>query len=115
MSTADNTLNAGKVEWGPRRIDFGEVPQGIPAVREIHIKNVSNEVLTLADVRSGCHCTSVEWTRTPIPPGESGVVTATFDAEAEGDFYKIITVATNFDPKQPLAYTLIGTVKAKKP
>jgi hypothetical protein len=115
MSAADNTLNAGKVDWGQRRVELGEIPQGIPAIREFKIKNISKEPLVFADVRSGCHCTTVEWTTTPIPPGETGVVKATFDAVNEGDFYKIITVSTNFDPKQPMALTMVGTVKPKKP
>jgi hypothetical protein len=113
MNTTDESLNAGKVEFVQRQINTGEIPQGVPAVREFQIKNISKDVLILTDVRSGCHCVSVDWTKSPIPPGETGVVKATFDAVQEGGFYKIMTVKTNFDSKQPVAITLIGTVKPK--
>jgi hypothetical protein len=113
MVAQDPTLNAGKISWLERRIDLGEIPQGVPIVREYHLKNISKDTLLLQTVKSGCHCTTVKWKEAPIAPGESATIQATFDAEKEGPFYKIITVTTNFDPNTPVAFTLIGTVLPK--
>jgi hypothetical protein len=113
MVAADPTLNANKVSWLERRIDLGEIPQGVAVMREYHLKNISKDTLLLQTVKSGCHCTTVKWKEAPIAPGESATIQATFDAEKEGPFYKIITVTTNFDPNTPVAFTLTGTVLPK--
>jgi hypothetical protein len=110
MNNTDISLNAGKVLWQQRKIDMGEIKFGIPASCNFDVQNISSDTLILQNVRVGCHCTTVEWTKTPIAPGESGTIKATYDALKEGPYYKIITVATNFDPKQPVALTLVGTV-----
>lgn len=110
MNNTDISLNAGKVVWQQRKIDMGEIKFGVPAICNFDVQNISTDTLIIQNVRVGCHCTSVDWTKTPIAPGESGVIKATYDAQKEGPYYKIITVATNFDPKQPVALTLVGTV-----
>jgi hypothetical protein len=48
-----------------------------------------------------------------VAPGDSTTIKATFDASKEGPFYKIITVTTSFDPENPVALTLVGTVLPK--
>jgi hypothetical protein len=111
LKAEDNSQNAGKVEWTKRQVDAGKVPFGVPVTGEFEVKNISTENLIILDVRSGCHCTSVEWAREPIPPGQTGVITAIYDAQKEGDFYRIITVITNFDPAQSVPMALVGKVE----
>ena len=113
MNATDPTKNAGNVEWRARRIDLGEVAFEVPVVREYVVKNISKEPLTLLTVKSGCHCTTVNWNQNPVAPGDSTTIKATFDASKEGPFYKIITVTTSFDPENPVALTLVGTVLPK--
>lgn len=110
LKSVDDTQNAGKVEWMNRSENFGKVPFGTPVTREFAVKNVSRENLLILQVRSTCHCVSVEWSREPVRPGETGVIKATYDAQREGDFYKIISVNTNFDPNQGVPFALTGKV-----
>lgn len=114
MSTTDFTENAGKVEWLPRKLDMGNIPFGQVTTREFVVKNISNDILVLTDVRSSCHCASVTWTQDAIPPGASAIIKASYDASEAGDFYKIITVKTNFDPKQTVALIVSGKVLEKQ-
>ena len=114
LKAEDSSQNAGKVEWMIRQVDMGSVPFGVPATAEFQIKNVSTENLMILDVRSGCHCTSVEWLREPIAPGKSTTVRATYDAQKEGDFYRIITVSTNFDPAQAVPLAIVGKVQKRE-
>lgn len=110
LKAVDDTQNAGKVEWINRSENFGKVPFGTPVTREFTVKNISRENLLLLQVRSTCHCVMVEWSREAVRPGETGVIKATYDAQREGDFYKIITVNTNFDPNQSVPFALTGKV-----
>lgn len=111
VSTDDSSQNAGKVEWSPRMIEVDSVVAfGVPVTREFIVKNWSKEDLVFTKVRTGCSCTMVDYTQTPIPPNKGGIVRVTYDAQKEGDFYRVITVTTNFDPAQPVALILKGKV-----
>jgi len=112
VNTDDTSQNAGKVEWSPRMIELDStVAYGVPVTRDFIVKNWSKEDLIITKVRTGCVCTTVDYTQTPIPPNKGGIVRITYDAQKEGDFYRVITVTTNFDPAQPVALILKGTVE----
>ncbi|MCS7037158.1 MAG: DUF1573 domain-containing protein [Saprospiraceae bacterium] len=114
MEIGDPTLNAGKVKWIPMQIETGEVPFGIPVERTIEAKNISQEDLVLIEVSSGCHCAVTEWTKEPIPPGQSGFIRVVYDAQREGEFYKVIAIRTNFDPDTQLGLGMVGRVLPRK-
>ena len=105
-------MNAGKVAWGGQQINTGKVPFGQPVVREFEVKNVSSENLMILQVKSGCYCTVPEWSKEPVAPGQSTKIKVTYDGQREGDFYRIVTVLTNFDTNQSVPLALIGKVGA---
>ena len=110
LKAVDDTQNVGKVEWLNRSAGTGKIPFGVPVTREFKFKNISRENLMLLQVRTTCHCVSIEWSREPIAPGETGIIRATYDAQREGEFYKIISVNTNFDPNMGVPFSFSGTV-----
>jgi hypothetical protein len=114
LNIGDPTRNAGKVRWSPMQIEMGDIPFGIPVEGTIEAHNISSEELVLLEVTTGCRCTVTEWTKTPIPPGQSGFIRVVFDAQKEGPFYKIIGIRTNFDPDTQLALSMVGNVLPKK-
>lgn len=113
MRIGDPTKNNGKVEWTPMQIETGDVPYGVPVERSYTVRNIGTEPLILLDVKTGCHCTVADWTKTPIEPGQSGTITVTYDALKEGQFYKVIAVNTNFDPEVGLGLSMVGNVLPK--
>lgn len=113
LKAVDNSLNAGKVEWLDRQITTGNVPFGIPVAREFRVKNISNENLMILQVKSSCHCTTTEWDHNPIEPGKTGIIKVIYDGEKEGDFYRIVSVLTNFDSMQSIPLALVGKVDKK--
>jgi len=115
INTDDYTLNAGKVVWSPRMIEVDTLlPFGIPVTREFVVENRSKEPLLLTKVSTGCNCTTADYTQAPVPPGKGGIIRVTYDAQKAGDFYRVIMVTTNFDPSQPVAIVLKGTIAAMK-
>lgn len=114
MKIGDPTQNSGKVEWKPMQIRTGTIPYGIPHEEKFEVKNVSTDSLVILEVKSGCHCTVVDWSKAPIAPGDSGSIRITYDALKEGEFYKIIAVTTNFDPEHGTGLSMTGTVSPKK-
>ena len=108
----DPTDNKGKVEW-QWRVNVGEVPFDKPVTAEFTVKNVSKEFLVIKEVRAGCHCTVADFPKEPIASGDSVVIKATYDARSEGQFFKILTVSTNFDADHLVTLGMTGTVAAK--
>ena len=95
IRSEDNSLNSGKVQWLPQQISAGDVPFGKPVSFDFEVKNVSSENLMLLQVRSSCFCTSAEFSKQPVAPGQSTIIKVTYDGAREGDFYRIVTVLTN--------------------
>ncbi|MFN0215360.1 MAG: DUF1573 domain-containing protein [Saprospiraceae bacterium] len=113
LKTVDNSLNSGKVEWLDRQTNTGTVPFGQPVTKLFRVKNISSENLIILQVKSTCHCTTTEWDQDPIAPGKTGIIKLTYDALKEGDFYRIVSVITNFDSVQSVPLALTGKVEKK--
>lgn len=75
--------------------EFGAVAWQRPVSATFTLTNKGNKPLVISHVSSSCGCTAVKWTQTPIQPGKSGNVTATFDAAILGHFDKMIGVYCN--------------------
>lgn len=110
LKGVDNSQNAGKVEWIDRQINTGTVPYGEPVTASYSVKNISNENLLILQVKSACHCVVTEWPKNPIEPGRTATINVTYDSKKEGDFYKLVSVVTNFDSMQSVPLALIGKV-----
>ena len=91
--------------------EFGVVLWKHPATATFTIKNDGNKPLVISNVTTSCGCTVADWTKEPIAPGKTGVVTSTFDAKALGHFYKDIGVYCNASAR-PIYLMLRGEVSA---
>lgn len=59
--------------------DFGKVDTRDGAVScTFTVTNISDAPLNIFAVTTTCSCTSAEWTRADIAPGEAGTITVTF-------------------------------------
>ena len=79
-------INLGQIEW--------KHPKTVRYV----ITNTGDKPLVLSEVEPDCECSKVQWTQTPIAPGEKGEVAVTFDAQLLGRFQKSVAVMTNAEP-----------------
>lgn len=79
--------------------NFGQIEWKVPVSVDFTITNSGNEPLVLTNVTASCACAVVDWTKTPIQPGETGTVTATFDAKALGHFHKSVGIYSNASPE----------------
>ena len=86
--------------------NFGQIEWKHPVTADYVISNTGDKPLVLSNVTVSCACTDVEWTKTPIAPGESGMVKVTFDAKALGRFEKSVGIYSNADPN--LVYLKFG-------
>ncbi len=87
--------------------DFGNIKQGVPASHTFTFKNVGNRDIQLVNVAASCGCTTPNWKGGAYKPGESGEITATYNAASEGAFNKTVTVTTS---EGVVLLTISGTV-----
>jgi hypothetical protein len=100
-----------KIKFETTTQDFGQIPEeGGSVTHEFVFTNTGNEPLILADVQASCGCTTPEWSREPVAPGEKGVVKAEYNPRNRpGVFSKSISVAAN-DPQGTHTLYIKGTV-----
>lgn len=92
--------------------DLGTILWKEPATATFTIANRGDKPLIISYAGTDCGCTVAKWTETPIEPGKSGEITATFDAGLLGRFQKSIGIYTNADDA-PYYLTLRGHVVSK--
>lgn len=81
------------VQWETKTKDFNTIKIGTVAEFTFRVKNVSKVPLIIESAAPSCGCTASKYTLTPIKPGESGSVTASYSTEGRpGFFYKSIRV-----------------------
>lgn len=91
--------------------EFGVVLWKNPVTATFTVKNDGDKPLVITNVTTSCGCAVADWTKTPIAPGASGVVTSTFDAKALGHFQKSVGVYCNAADR-PIYLKLRGEVSA---
>src|SRR4030095_13302762 len=75
--------------------DFGKIPQGKPVYYYFEIVNTGSTPLKLDNVQASCGCTTPEWNREAIAAGGSDKIKVGYNAAAEGNFEKSITITYN--------------------
>jgi hypothetical protein len=76
--------------------DFGTIKQGDKVNFTFEFKNEGKVPLVVSDVKPSCGCTTPDWTKTPIAPGESGKIDVEFNSSGKsGIQVKNVTVFAN--------------------
>ncbi len=76
--------------------DFGQIPYGKPVTFDVAIKNISNEPVTVENVKVGCGCTTPKYEQgKTYAPGESFNITLGFSGYADGAFEKYVDIFFN--------------------
>ena len=75
--------------------DYGTIVRGANGDTEFVFVNKGAKPLILNGVSASCGCTSPEWTKSPVLPGEKGSIKVKYDTETLGSFIKSVTVSSN--------------------
>ncbi len=73
-------------------VEMGKIPQGIPAPAVFTVVNTGTKDLIIESASPTCGCTIGDYTKTPIAPGKTGTITATYNAGGLGAFEKHMNV-----------------------
>jgi hypothetical protein len=76
-------------------IELGEVLAGSNCSRTIRIKNSSQEVLWIANVRGSCGLSVPLWPRDYVDPGKEATIQIRYDCSRPGPINRNITIHAN--------------------
>ncbi len=77
-------------------VDIGRIKAGEVVEYKAAIENRGNEPLVITGIETSCGCTSVEYERAPIEPGERGAFSFRFDSSGMwGMQMKLIEIRTS--------------------
>ena len=107
------SLGSAIIEFDQTEYDFGTITEGDVVEGKFLITNKGKVDLIITSVKPSCGCTTPEWTRDPIKPGESGEIKFSFNSRGRvGKQNKSITVKANTE-KVTEIIRIKGTVTAK--
>lgn len=86
-----------QIDFKERRYDFGRININIQyAKHRFTFVNIGDQPLVITNVHTSCGCTTPEWTRDTIKPGDSGFVDTKYETiNRPGSFNKTVTVYSN--------------------
>ena len=86
----------GVFQFEVESFDFGTVEEGDKAEKTFTFKNTGNQPIILSNVRASCGCTTPNWTREPVMPGQTGKIEVSYNSAGRpGAFNKTITITSN--------------------
>ena len=86
---------SAEIKFDKLTVDFGTLKVGDVKVVTITFTNIGKKPLILDDVISSCDCTTVNWEKKPVMPGQKGTIKATYTAKNTGLISKRLTVLSN--------------------
>ena len=79
--------------------DFGEMVEGDTVEHQFAFTNTGEFPLIINNITASCGCTTPEWPREPVLPGQKSSVTVRFNSRGKvGQQNKTITIFANTNP-----------------
>ncbi|MFZ9754777.1 MAG: DUF1573 domain-containing protein [Bacteroidia bacterium] len=99
------------IKWTTKSHDFGTIKMGPKAETSFSFTNTSSVPVVITQAKPSCGCTTPSYTNTPIMPGQTGEVKASYGTEGRpGQFDKTITVTFDQFPDKPVVLSIHGNV-----
>lgn len=102
-----------KMEIKDAKKSFGFVKKGDLVKLDYEITNTGKEPLIITDAEVSCSCTTVDFPKQPIAPGQTTKVTVNFDTKTVYDRQDRFVLLKSNDPKSPSKIRYKGIVLKK--
>jgi len=89
----------GVFEFPEMEHDFGTIPEGQVVEHLFKFTNNGQAPLVISNITASCGCTSPDWTKAPVKPGEEGFVKVVFNSTAKsGSQSPTVSIQANTNP-----------------
>jgi hypothetical protein len=109
VSSEVSVAAKSSIKWKSTDIALGDIVQNRPITIEFELTNEGETPVIISNVQASCGCTSTNYPKTPLLPGESSKITAVYNAAAKGVFKKQVTVFLS-NMEVPVTLSFTGTV-----
>lgn len=105
---AQTAKKAVDLTFEQKSIELGQVKRGNKETFQYHFTNTGTDAVEIAIV-SGCDCTTLDWTRGEIGPGEGGTIDVIFDSteKEQSETVDVDLYLKNINPKSESQYLFI--------
>ena len=96
--SADPTT-LGSFNFPAMEYDFGTIIEGKEIEHVFNFVNNGQAPLIISNISASCGCTTPDWTKTPINPGDKGFVKVSFNSTGKaGAQAPVVTIQANTNP-----------------
>jgi outer membrane murein-binding lipoprotein Lpp len=98
-ATAADPSTLGAFQFEEMEYDFGNINEGQVVEHIFSFTNNGQAPLVISNITASCGCTSPDWTKTPVMPGDEGFVKVVFNSAAKsGAQAPTVTIQANTNP-----------------
>lgn len=113
MALCSMLMEAQEIRWISKNYDFGVWKEVTgPRTGESRFVNVGKSPVTILDVKPSCGCTSASYTESPVAPGDTAIISYTYNPEGRpGRFRKTVKLRMSDGSRPVIEITgsVIGT------
>ena len=103
--------NFAEIKFENEKIDVGIIDGKTNANQDFKFKNTGGIPLVITEAKGNCHCVQGKWPDKPIEPGDSSVISVSFDpVGVSGLFIRTIMIHSNAT-RPAVELTLSGEIK----
>ena len=89
----------GAFQFSEMEYDFGNIQEGKVVEKIFNFTNNGQAPLVISNITASCGCTSPDWTKSPVQPGQTGFVKVVFNSAAKsGAQSPTVTIQANTNP-----------------
>ncbi len=109
-------VKSSEIVFDSKVFDFGQIDEAAGAVHyTFSFTNNSSIDFALRSVEPSCGCTTPEWSREPVKPGQRGFIKASFNPNGmTGEAFKTIVVKGNFFDQFAVVLEIKGQITSKR-
>ncbi|SNS38428.1 Protein of unknown function [Belliella buryatensis] len=98
-TTTVDPSSLGKFSFEEVEFDFGTIAEGKVVEHVFNFVNDGQAPLVISNVTASCGCTTPDYTKTPVKPGESGFVKVAFNSAGKpGTQAPTVSIQANTSP-----------------
>jgi hypothetical protein len=96
---AADPATLGAFSFDQMEFNFGTIIEGKEVQHVFNFVNNGSSPLIISNISASCGCTTPDWTKTPINPGDKGFVKVSFNSTGKaGAQSPVVTIQANTNP-----------------
>lgn len=100
-----------EIKFQNEKFDLGIIEGNINANHDFAFSNAGNIPLRISEAKGNCHCVQAKWSEKSIEPGDSSVISVSFNPEGvTGLFQRTVMVQSNAT-RPAVELTISGEIK----